>query len=168
MGADGRYYLYYAFDFLGIIGVAVADSLSGPFNFYGHVRHSDGTLWGRKHGDSFLFDPAVLVDDDHRVYLYSGFYKNIPPLMTGGKKLRCDSGVVLELADDMLTIITPPRSCSSRKKVEDLLAITNFLRQVQSVNSTDCIISSILLGTTMNCAMQRVPRRQADSNFKER
>ena len=53
LGADGRFYMYYAFDFMGIMGVAVADSPVGPFEFYGHVHHKDGTLWGRKKGDSF-------------------------------------------------------------------------------------------------------------------
>ena len=71
-GADGKYYLYYAFDFMGIMGVAVSDSPAGPFEFYGHVQYADGTVWGRKKGDSFPFDPGIFVDDDGRVYLYSG------------------------------------------------------------------------------------------------
>ena len=32
-GADGRYYLFYAFDFLGVIGVAVCDTPDGAYEF---------------------------------------------------------------------------------------------------------------------------------------
>ncbi len=47
-GTDGRYYLYYAFDFMGIMGVAVCESPCGVFRFLGHIRHADGTLYGGK------------------------------------------------------------------------------------------------------------------------
>lgn len=103
-GPDGRFYLYYAFDFMGIMGVAVADSPAGPFEFYGHVRHADGTLWGRRAGDSFPFDPAVMVDDDGRVYLYSGFYTPVSRVLTGGRKLNFPGGVAVELCEDMVTL----------------------------------------------------------------
>ena len=109
VGADGRYYLYYAFDFMGMMGVAVADSPVGPFEFHGHVRHPDGTLWGRRAGDSFPFDPGVLVDDDGSVYLYSGFYTPVPAIATGCRRLGFDGGYVLGLESDMMTIKTPER-----------------------------------------------------------
>lgn len=108
-GKDGRYYLYYAFDFMGVMGVAVCDEPCGKFQFYGHVRYPDGTVWGRRKGDSFPFDPGVLVDDDGRVYLYSGFYFRVPAIVTGGKRLRFDGGYVVELAPDMVTIKTPQK-----------------------------------------------------------
>lgn len=108
-GHDGRYYLYYAFDFMGIMGVAVSEKPGGPYEFYGHVHYRDGTLWGRKKGDSFPFDPGVLVDDDGRVYLYSGFYTPVPAIVTGGKKLGFDGGYVLELEPNMVTIKTPEK-----------------------------------------------------------
>ena len=104
VGKDGRYYLYYALDFMGIMGVAVSDSPAGPFEFYGHIKHKDGSIWGRRKGDSFPFDPGVLVDDDGRVYLYSGFYTSVPRIVTGLKKLKNEGGYVLELEDDMVTI----------------------------------------------------------------
>ncbi len=106
-GGDGRFYLYYAFDFMGVMGVAVADSPAGPYRFLGHVQHPDGTLWGRRVDDSFPFDPGVLVDDDGRVYLYSGFATPIPAILTGGRKLRFEGGYVLELEPDMITIRVP-------------------------------------------------------------
>ncbi|MDC7127128.1 MAG: family 43 glycosylhydrolase [Spirochaetales bacterium] len=107
-GQDGRFYLYYAFDFMGIMGVAVCDEPSGHYEFLGHIRHADGTLWGRKRGDSLPFDPAVL-NDNGKIYLYSGFTLSIPRLFTGMKKLKTDGGRILELEDDMLTIKTPEK-----------------------------------------------------------
>lgn len=109
VGCDGRYYLYYAFDFMGIMGVAVSDSPAGPYEFYGHVHYKDGTVWGRKKGDSFPFDPGVLVDDDRKVYLYSGFYTPVPAIATGCRKLKTEGGYVLELEQDMVTIKTPEK-----------------------------------------------------------
>lgn len=103
-GRDGRYYLFYAFDFMGIIGVAVCDQPAGKYQFLGHVKYEDGTIYGRKKGDPFLFDPAVLIDDDGRNYLYFGFYTSVPAIVTGGKKLRFDGGYVVQLDDDMLTL----------------------------------------------------------------
>lgn len=108
-GPDGRYYLYYAFDFMGIMGVAVCDTPSGQYQFLGHVRYPDGTIWGRKKGDQFPFDPGVLTDDDGRVWLYSGFYTSTPAIVTGGIKLKNDGGTVVELEQDMLTIKGEPR-----------------------------------------------------------
>lgn len=103
-GLDRRYYLYYALDFMGIIGVAVCENPCGEFQFLGHVHHEDGTLYGRRNGDGFAFDPGVLVDDDGRIYLYSGFGIPVPAIATGGKKLGFDGGYVLELESDMLTM----------------------------------------------------------------
>ena len=108
-GSDGRYYLYYAFDFMGIIGVAVSSEPAGPYEFYGHVHYKDGAVWGRKKGDQFPLDPGVLVDDDGSVYLYSGFYTPTPSIATGFVKLKNDGGVVVGLEKDMVTIKTAPK-----------------------------------------------------------
>ena len=108
-GKDGRYYLYYAFDFMGMIGVAVSDSPAGPYSFHGHVHDRNGKIWGRRKGDQFPFDPGVLVDDDCSVYLYSGFYTPTPAIASGGYKLRNDGGVVVKLAPDMVTIQEEPK-----------------------------------------------------------
>lgn len=114
-GPDGRYYLYYAFDFLGIMSVAVCDTPAGEYKFLGHIHYADGTLWGRRRGDQLPFDPGVLLDDDGRVWLYSGFYNAVPAILTGGHKLRCDGGTVLELEKDMVTIKTEPRVIFPKK-----------------------------------------------------
>lgn len=108
-GRDGRFYLYYAFDFMGLMGVAVCDTPAGAYQFLGHLHYPDGTLWGRRRGDPFPFDPGVLVDDDGRVWLYSGFALSTPALVTGGKKLGSDGGVVVELEPDMVTLRGEPK-----------------------------------------------------------
>lgn len=108
-GPDGRYYLYYAFDFMGIMGVAVCDTPAGQYLFLGHVKYPDGTVWGRRKGDQFPFDPGVLADDDGRVWLYSGFYTPAPAIVTGLRKLRNDGGTVVELEPDMVTMKGEPR-----------------------------------------------------------
>ncbi len=108
-GVDGRYYLYYAFDFMGMTGVAVCDTPAGQYEFLGHVHYPNGTIWGRRAGDQFPFDPGVLVDDDGRIWHYSGFYTPTPVVVTGFKQLRNDGGVVMELEQDMVTIKTEPK-----------------------------------------------------------
>ena len=72
-GPDGRYYLYYCFNFYPEIGVAVSDNPAGPFEYYGHVHYPKNILGGKIVQEEMVFDPAVLTDDDGRVYLYYGF-----------------------------------------------------------------------------------------------
>ncbi|MCD8341956.1 MAG: family 43 glycosylhydrolase [Clostridiales bacterium] len=108
-GPDGRYYLYYAYDFMGMMGVAVCGTPAGQYQFLGHVHYPDGTIWGRRAGDQLPFDPGVLADEDGRVWLYSGFYTPVPAVASGFRKLRNDGGVVLELEQDMVTIKTAPK-----------------------------------------------------------
>lgn len=97
------------------MSVAVCDTPAGEYKFLGHIHYADGTLWGRRRGDQLPFDPGVLADDDGRVWLYSGFYNAVPAILTGGHKLRCDGGTVLELEKDMVTIKTEPRVIFPKK-----------------------------------------------------
>ncbi len=104
-GPDGRFYLYYQLHALTCTCVAAADTPIGPFEYYGCVRHPDGTPWGERKGDSFAFDPGVLVDDDGKIYLYVGFspeglFKHVFKLR--GNKV--DGSVCLELEKDMITV----------------------------------------------------------------
>jgi arabinoxylan arabinofuranohydrolase len=109
-GLDGRYYLYYAFDFLGVISVAVCDSPAGEYEFYGHVHYKDGTLLGDRAGDGFQFDPGVLVDDDGKVYLYSGFCPvTFPWEFLGLEEKTIKGGMVIELESDMITVKEEPK-----------------------------------------------------------
>ncbi|MDE6218887.1 MAG: family 43 glycosylhydrolase [Lachnospiraceae bacterium] len=133
-GPDGRYYLYYCFNFYPEIGVAVSDTPAGPFEFYGHVQYPKEVLEGEGvQGDMMPFDPAVLTDDDNRVYLYYGFApacekemllpefseadlqampederKKIEGMMNA--KMG-ENGMVVELEQDMLTMKGVPQVC---------------------------------------------------------
>lgn len=107
-GPDGRYYLYYALDNLSAISVAVCDTPAGAYAFYGTVHDANGRIVGQSDGDIFQFDPGVLVDDDGRIYLYSGF---APADTTDGlrKQTRLqEGGYFFELAQDMVTILRGP------------------------------------------------------------
>ncbi|MGL5260479.1 MAG: family 43 glycosylhydrolase [Lachnospiraceae bacterium] len=114
-GPDGRFYLYYGIDFLGEIGVAVCNTPAGAYEYYGTIRFKDGHVWGRKSGEEFPFDPAVFVDDDGKVYLYSGFATKVPFVATRGRNLLNSGGVVLELEADMITIKEGPELLFPRK-----------------------------------------------------
>ncbi len=110
IGSDGRYYLYYAFDFTGVMAVAVCDSPAGSYEFYGHVHHPDGSLLGSKEGEAFQFDPGVLVDDDGSVFLYSGFCPlEIPWEELGLSTPLIKGGMVIELEKDMVTVKVGPK-----------------------------------------------------------
>lgn len=108
-GPDGRYYLYYGIDFLGKLSVAVASEPAGPFHFYAHLHHPDGTPLGAAPGDAFQYDPGVLVDDDGTVYLVSGFCP-VPGINPRFEQmhLRTLGCQLFTLAPDMCTVISGP------------------------------------------------------------
>lgn len=113
---NGKYYLYYGLETSDTISVAISDKPEGPFTFYGHVHYPDGTIWGLKEGENKCFDPGVFVDEDGRVYLYSGFsiteavkkriLAKVPPGYT--PEFSLDGSLGIELEDDMLTIKAGP------------------------------------------------------------
>ena len=110
-GPDGRYYLYYVLSMLTVISVAVADRPEGPYEFYGYVRNRDGSLYGEKQGEIYNFDPGVFVDDDGRIYLYTGFSPDggfLKKIMSY-RKLNLDGAFGMELEPDMLTIRRKPK-----------------------------------------------------------
>lgn len=114
-GIDGRYYLYYGLDFTGVAGamsVAVCNTPAGKYEYYGAVHYPDGRVLGIKEGELLNFDPGIFVDDDKRIFLYTG----IAPPDIGGlrKKINAlnrvaDGGYVIELESDMLTIKSGPK-----------------------------------------------------------
>jgi len=123
IGLDGRYYLYYALENVGLISVAVCDTPAGAYTYYGDVRYSSGTPVGENAGDVFQFDPGVYIDDDERIFLYSGFSPKIDcsdavlkeylekagaesrteEMRRWGTK-RLEGAYVFELGRDMLTV----------------------------------------------------------------
>lgn len=105
-GLDGKYYLYYTLGFNGHISVAVSDFADGPFKFYGHVKYNDGIKLGDK--KEFLqFDPAIFIDNNNKIYLYSG-YGSKQKFGLKGKKTTNIGAMVYELDKDMLTIREGP------------------------------------------------------------
>ncbi len=133
-GPDGRYYLYYCFNFYPEIGVAVSESPAGPFEFYGHVKYPEHIIEREGlQGDMMPFDPAVLTDDDGRVYLYFGFApacekEMLLPKFSEAelekmpaeerKKIKAmmnakfgENGMAVELEQDMLTMKGTPQVC---------------------------------------------------------
>ncbi len=99
---DGKpeFFLYFA-DAGGGIGVLTADSPTGPFTdplgkglITRQTPNCSDVLW--------LFDPAVLVDDDGRAYLYFG--GGVPE----GKVSDPGTARVVELGEDMISIIGEP------------------------------------------------------------
>jgi hypothetical protein len=109
IGLDGKYYLYYVLHQENVVSVAVCDKPAGTYQFYGHVKFADGHAWGAKPGEVMAFDPGVLLDDDGRIYLYSGFapsggFKKLLQLM----KRNVDGAFCVELEPDMLTIKGEP------------------------------------------------------------
>lgn len=111
-GPDGRYYLYYALDTVGIMSVAVCDTPAGEYTFYGSIKRSDGSIIGANK-ELYQFDPGILVDDDGRIYLYSGFAPNFEESVhsgtTGGRPITAFGSFVMELESDMLTVKGEPK-----------------------------------------------------------
>ena len=109
-GPDGRYYLYYVLSMLTVVSVAVADKPEGPYEFYGYVWNRDGSLYGETPGEVYNFDPGIFMDDDGRVYLYTGFSPEEGFLrkVMSYRKLNLDGAFGMELEPDMLTIRQKP------------------------------------------------------------
>lgn len=109
-GPDGRFYLYYQISRVSTVSVAVSDSPAGPFEFLGLVHWPDGHALGSRQGEVYGFDPAVMQDDDGRIYLYVGFspenglFRKIMERM----KRNFDGAFGVELEDDMLTVKSKP------------------------------------------------------------
>lgn len=103
-GTDGKYYLFYSVQNSSIASVAVCDTPGGKFEYLGDVHFPDGRVYGSNPEDWFIFDPAVLVDDDGRIYLYVG--SGQPSNGNFGHEIK--GLFVMELRSDMLTIIGEP------------------------------------------------------------
>lgn len=99
---DGKpkFFLYFA-DAGGGIGVLTSDSPTGPFTdplgkglITRNTPNCANVLW--------LFDPAVLVDDDGKAYIYFG--GGVPQ----DKISAPGTGRVAQLGDDMISIVGEP------------------------------------------------------------
>ncbi|MCL1999323.1 MAG: family 43 glycosylhydrolase [Turicibacter sp.] len=107
-GVDGRFYLYYSLPAFGVMSVAVSATPAGEYEFYGFVKDSAGNVL-KAENSIYHFDPGVFVDDDERIFLYSGFApRNSNPKTHGS--------FVMELERDMLTV---------KSDIKPLLPTTN-------------------------------------------
>lgn len=107
-GSDGRFYLYYFMGGTKMISVAVCDKPAGKYEFYGYVKYSDGVPIGKK-GEPFQFDPGIFMDDDGRLYLYTGFALEGNPILLDGSKPTEHGPMCFELnPSDMLTVLNGP------------------------------------------------------------
>ncbi len=104
MGPDGRFYLYYFMGGTKRISVAVCDEPAGHYAFYGYVKYPDGTPIGLRN-EPFQFDPGLLMDDDGKLYLYTGFGFAGNPLLLAGSKPTREGPMWFEIdTSDMLTV----------------------------------------------------------------
>lgn len=107
-GSDGRFYLYYFMGGTKRISVAVCDEPAGKYEFYGYVKYADGVDIGLK-GEPFQFDPGVFMDDDGKLYLYTGFALQGNPILLDGSKPTEHGPMCFELdPSDMLTVKSGP------------------------------------------------------------
>ena len=107
-GPDGRFYLYYFMGGTKMISVAVCDEPAGKYEFYGYVKYSDGIAIGKKN-EPFQFDPGIFMDDDGKMYLYTGFALAGNPILLDGSKPTEHGPMCFELdPSDMLTVLNGP------------------------------------------------------------
>lgn len=100
VNGETKFFLYFANSGNGI-GVVTSDSPTGPFvDPLGHALISRQTP--NCSNVEWLFDPAVLVDDDGRAYLYFG--GGVP----NEQYAAPGTGRVVELGADMISIIGEP------------------------------------------------------------
>ncbi|MCK0472276.1 family 43 glycosylhydrolase [Halalkalibacter sp. APA_J-10(15)] len=165
-GADGRYYLYYTLGFRSVIGVAVCDEPAGEYEFYGYVSHrTDGRKLSEEWGAPYLFDPAIFVDDDGRVYLYYGFApkKPVPFFLTGWKKKVFNGGYVIELDSDMKTAISEPKLIFSKVGHADGTGFEGHeffeASSMRKINDTYYFIYSSINGHELCYATSKSPTR---------
>lgn len=118
-GPDGRFYLYYTLGLVPFMAVAVSKNLTGPYEYLGRVQDKNGLPIGIRRGeqlpaslegrDLFQFDPGIFVDDDRRVFLYSGFGPDAEgEFAVACKKYHLDGAYVMELEPDMHTLKKEP------------------------------------------------------------
>ena len=103
-GLDGKYYLYYPLNGVKGVGVAVCDTPNGKFEYYGRVRYNDGAIYPQcERGCSSGADPAVFIDDDNRIFLYTGYVAD-GYSREHHETYNTRGAYCVELESDMLTV----------------------------------------------------------------
>lgn len=119
-GPDGRFYLYYFMGGTKMISVAVCDKPAGKYEFYGYVKYPDQTPIGKR-DEPLQFDPGIFLDDDGRLYLYTGFALQGNPILLDDSKPTQHGAMCFELdPGDMLTVKTGPQYIGIAGKEESV------------------------------------------------
>lgn len=67
------------------------------------------------------FDPGVFVDDDGKIYLYTGFGPvNYPAILMGGHKASQKGPMGFELEKDMITVKSGPQYIGVEGKISGM------------------------------------------------
>lgn len=181
-GNDGRFYLYYCLSgfagkggYSNPISVAVCDTPDGKYEYLGVVRNPDGTPMWRY----VCFDPAV-INDNGTIRLYFGTtapWLDHIPFKHGREKgysmafgrtkeqLRAvPEGITgayhVTLADDMLTVVDPP------KRIDDTIAGSDYKNHgffegssIRKIKDTYYYIYSSLNNHELCYATSKYPER---------
>lgn len=141
-GPDSRYYLYYSVADSGIMSVAVCDTPAGQYQYYGDVHNSAGHVLGSKEGDFFQFDPGVFVDNDNRIFLFSGFCPKAEADEKGRQYVGCH---MCELEGDMVTVKKGPEiiidrntPCPEERKYFEAPSLRKFFGKYYLIYSVRC------------------------------
>lgn len=147
-GVDGRYYLYYSMAHSSVISVAVSDTPSGEYTYLSDVQFKDGRLLGNRTGDYYQFDPAVLVDDDNRIYMYSGFNPDKEADENGIIYAGCH---VCELESDMYTVKVKPKLIINKHDYKEYDAQYFEAPSIRKINSIYYLVYSVRCGGLHYC-----------------
>lgn len=111
---DGKekYYLYFA-DSSNGIGVLTSDSPYGPWVHPSGMNQLISRNTPNCGDVTWLFDPAVLVDDDGKAYLYFG--GGVP----SGKEANPGTARCVQLGDNMTSIVGTPKTINPPYLFED-------------------------------------------------
>lgn len=147
-----KFFLYFA-NSGGGIGVLTSDSPTGPFEdplgealINNHTPNCADVIW--------IFDPAVLVDDDGRIWLYTG--SSQPENGQYGHEIK--GCFVMELAADMLTVISKPKILLPAKWV---YTEPNFFEgaSIRHIGEWYYLVYPATNMTGLNYSMSRFPDR---------
>ena len=112
IGGKEKYFLYFA-DASNGIGVLTADSPYGPWKQPSGMNQLISRDTPNCGNVTWLFDPAVLIDDDGKAYLYFG--GGVP----SGKEADPGTARCVQLGDDMISIVGTPKAINPPYLFED-------------------------------------------------
>lgn len=153
-GSDGRYYLYYCLDKRQIVSVAVCDTPAGKYEFYGYVKHKDGTKLGEAPGDEPQFDPAVLTEGD-KTYLYGGFCLPNDTTRTGTKAVVLDKDMLTIIEESVLVLPSAPYAEDPEYKKHAFFEASS----IRKVNDTYYFVYSSIVSTELCYATSKHPTK---------